>query len=795
MNRVLVITVMAAIFFGAGCTSKEESSQKYINNGKVLFEQGDYAKARVEFLNALQIDPALSESHYYLALIFEKNKSWALMYRNLIKAEKLDSTSVATKIKMAQLLLQTKNIDEMLEKTDEILVLDEKNAEAYLLKAAAYLSINDLNAAKINLEKAKGLKGAYDKIAGVEAGFYKKKGDLDKALNIVDVALATTETPKPLQLLRIDILTQMENTPELEKTYRRLMSNDPDEMFFLYSLVTLLERDDRLSDAEKQLNHFIKGNPENTTVKLKAVDIVAINDPDRANALLNEYLMEEPDNSTLRFALINQQLLSNKKEQAMGLLGEIAKSDDVNDATKAKAIMAEQQLLDGKIESALNLVNSILQRDHNNEYGLLVRARIYTVQENTDLAVNDLRVILRNNPDNEDALLLLGNAYDINGSDQLADDAFRQVLDINPGSVFAVVPVVGRLLSHNELSRSEVFIQKALKKTPDHKGLLALMAQLKLLKQDWIGTENVIKQLQSIGGNQAQSEYLSGRIFFGQLQYDIALTRFKKSMTLDPQFVRALDGIIASYIKRNQPSELLDYLEELKRNTPTFMPLYYSMASVYIHMGNKQKALFSLEEGLTLNNGWMQGYVGLAEYYKAENNIQQVIASYQRGLEVLQNNNKLKMLLATVYESVAQHKEAKALYESVLKENPNHDIAANNLASLLTDKFETPQNIQRALDISERFKTSNQPYLLDTYAWTSIKSGDVRGAQTLLARVIEMEPEEAVFHYHYAMALKGLNKLDASLASLVNAQDLLGDKNEDIELARIIEQEMLMFKN
>ena len=59
---VLVITLMV------GCSGPEEKKLKFLNKGKELYEKGKYTEAKLEFKNAIQIDPKYVEAHYMLGM-------------------------------------------------------------------------------------------------------------------------------------------------------------------------------------------------------------------------------------------------------------------------------------------------------------------------------------------------------------------------------------------------------------------------------------------------------------------------------------------------------------------------------------------------------------------------------------------------------------------------------------------------------------------------------------------------------------------------------------------------------
>jgi Tfp pilus assembly protein PilF len=63
--------LMVAIL--AACGGPEEKKLKFYNKGKELYEKGDYVKAKLEFKNAVQIDPKYVDAYYMLGIIALKS--------------------------------------------------------------------------------------------------------------------------------------------------------------------------------------------------------------------------------------------------------------------------------------------------------------------------------------------------------------------------------------------------------------------------------------------------------------------------------------------------------------------------------------------------------------------------------------------------------------------------------------------------------------------------------------------------------------------------------------------------
>jgi Tfp pilus assembly protein PilF len=51
------------------CGSMEDKKTKYFERGNAFFEKDDYVKARMEFKNAIQIDPRYAEAYYMLGMV------------------------------------------------------------------------------------------------------------------------------------------------------------------------------------------------------------------------------------------------------------------------------------------------------------------------------------------------------------------------------------------------------------------------------------------------------------------------------------------------------------------------------------------------------------------------------------------------------------------------------------------------------------------------------------------------------------------------------------------------------
>ena len=105
-----------------------------------------------------------------------------------------------------------------------------------------------------------------------------------------------------------------------------------------------------------------------------------------------------------------------------------------------------------------------------------------------------------------------------------------------------------------------------------------------------------------------------------------------------------------------------------------------------------------------------------------------------------------------MYERKKDYDKAIATYEHTLSKQPNNNIAANNLATLLLDHSTVSGRLKRAMELATRFESTDQPVFLDTLGWAYYRSGDMDKAIGVLEKVVEQAPAVGIFRYHLGMA-------------------------------------------
>lgn len=761
----------------SGCADKESSVKKYIESGKTYLEQGDLSRASVQLRNAQQLDANNPDVYRYLAEIAERQQNVQQLYRHLARLERLEPADIDLKVKLAQLMLMVGQFDEAQQKATEILTLDDARAEGYLIRATVALQKGDLVTAQAEGVKSITLDPQNTDALTVLAGVHVRKGEILEALELLDEALVKSPEELTPRMVRVDLNRQRQRFDLVEQDLRVLITQHPQSEDFVLSLAGILKDTDRIAEAETILNNHVTQNPANLRAIRGLIELADIQgDNEKAERLLDQFIAQgTADITGLQFLKIERILQRGDTELALQQLAEMSKSDKIETRHRAQARTAELLFMQNKETEALAIVSSILQEDPQSEPGLLIRARYYLIKQSIDEAVRDLRVVLRNNPDSEAGLMLLGSAYVSSGSSELADTNFRQVLRLNPANVNAAVPVINRLLAGGDANRSEQILLEALRKSPNNESLMALLAQVRLMRNDWAGTREIVSNLESSGeSNKALSEYLSGRIFQGQQQFSLAADRYEQALKIQPQFQRALEGFAYSYMQLGFKDDLIKWLDAFIAEHPQLVFAYVIKAAANNETGQPENAIAALEQGIAANPHWVQGYSHLASVLTSQNQLEDALKAYDRGIAV-SDNATLHTLKASLLEQHGRYAEALQHYETAYTAVPGNQVILNNLATLLVDHDGSQAAVQRAVEITRVFRTSEEPYFVDTHAWALFKAGQLEEAERLLRQVTEKAPDIAVFNYHYGEVLLKRNKTTEALLYLQKAAGQAGD--------------------
>lgn len=788
--RRLKYTAIAALLISTltACGSSLETAADYVESGKELVKEGKLQKARLEFKNAIQIDPRTADAFYQLALLDEKAQEWKSMYANLSTTEQLAPNHHDASVKLGQLYLLSGNFEQARAKVKKVIEVSPNHIGATVLKASIELKQQNFGLAITDADSVLAVEPENIEALSVKAMAYNSKSDHSKALELLEQAIAIKPDNLSLIMIKLSILEGQKDYAEVEKIYRQLRVDKPDERWVVASLAKLLNMRNRYDEARAVLEQFILEQPDDRDAKLMLVSLVQTRDPEQAIALLDQYAAADEADFDLLFAKIKLQLDSGQIDQALaGLAAVVEKDPEGNNGRKAEMVLANYEFRQGNLAAVEEKLDRVLAVAPEDEAALILKSKINIMNDNIDTAITDLRVILRNNLESDEAMVLLGQAYLKSGSQELAEDHFRQALSVNPGNRSAAIFVADSLVRADNAERAESVIMTALQDSPEDVALLQALANVKLQRGDWSGTQQIAKTLSDKGVNSAVTLFLEGRALQGKKEHELAIEKLKAALSAEPNLVDALRGIAYSYVEMGEQGTLKTFLGEQIELNPKNMAAYSILSELLVGEKDWPAVIETSQSGLSNDKQWLAGYFILSSAQQQLNDNLASLATMERAELVFPEDNAVAIRLASGYESEKQFEKAKRTYERILKRTPEAPVAINNLASLLTDQFKSDENLQKALKISEPFANSTEPYFMDTYAWIHVQLGQLDKAQSILERVVEKAPNVAVFNYHLGVLYHKQAKPEQAEQYLKQAQTL-AQQQDDQDLLKQVDE-------
>lgn len=781
VQGLLVLSFLGVV----GCSSPEKAADDYYQKGNALLEKGELEKAKLEFRNALQINKKMVTALYGLAKVAEKQGEWQSLFDLLNKVLEMDPKNLEAQIKLGRLLLAAGQLDKALDASNKALALNKEDVSVLAFRAAVLLKLDDAKGAVENANLALAKDPQSVDALVVLATDRLNNGDAVKAIEYLDQGLKSNEKNIGLQLFKIQALTKLSKLDMAEDVFRRLISYYPESKELRTALAQFYLTNNRKEDAEKEIRAIVVQRPDDLEAKIELVRFLNVmKSPQIARQTLEEYAKKEPGNYPLQFALASFYQNQNDAKAAEAILRDvIEKEGDAKDGLAAKGMLAASLMAHGDKKAASQMIGEIVAKDQRNEQALTLKASMAIEDRKFDDAIADLRTILRDVPNSTRALLLLGRAHELAGSPELADENYLHAFQASKMAAAYGLPYAQFLLRRNQSQRAEKVLEDVLAKAPENMQVLRMLAQAKIARADWSGAQSIADHIRKLGDKDSVAEQIAGAVYAGQKNYSESISAFKRVYDAAPTKVEPVVSLVRAYLMAGKTKEASGFLDSVIQANPDNLGARMMQGQLYSMSGESQKAVDSFKSIIQLKPDSPAGYQQLAILHLRNKKSVEAELVIEQGLKAVPGDMGLRMAKAGLFELTGKNDDAIKVYEDILKDSPDSDVVINNLASLLSERKDKA-SIDRAFEISQRFKRSDIPQFKDTYGWASYKVGKFEDARSSLQSAAEQLPDTPIFHYHLGMTY--LAKADKANAkkSLEKSLQLAGsqpfDKSEEI---------------
>jgi cellulose synthase operon protein C len=768
MNRkIYALLALVGALTLAGCSSPEQKVESFNKRGQALLEKGDLVKARLEFQNALQINPSAVPALNGLALVAERSQDWQAAYVMWLKVAELDPNHVDAQVHLGKLQLASGQLDLALATSDKTLKLKPDSADVLGLRAAVMLKLNDAPAS-INLANQALAKDPrhLDSLV-VLASERLQAGDGDGAVGYLDKALAANERNVSLYILKVQALEKIGRVDKADQVLQKLVSLFPENPDYRYMLASFYVKHRQLDKAEAEYRAMVNSQPKAVQPVLTLVRFLdATKGHDAAAVELEKFATANPGAHDLKLNLAEIRLRQKNEPAAIALWKEvIADAGDKPSGVRARGALASYYLARNDKPTAKPLIEEMLKQDARDEQALLLRAGIAVNEQRLDDAVNDLRTILRDTPESPRAQLLLGRTHEMQGLRDLASQHYANAAQTGKFAPAFAIPYADYLMRTGRARAVEGVLRETLKTSPGNVPALRLLAQSYLQTGNIAGAQAVADEVAKTATGAAAANQIHGAVQAAKRDYVGSIESFKRAYELAPTDTNAMVNLVRSYVLANKSKEALSFLRAVLDASPRNEAARILQGQLLGYTGNAAGARESLQTAIDQNPSNAVAYQSLLSVHLAAKNVDEASRVVERGLKAIPTDFGLKLSRASILELQGKPEDAIAVYEALLAERPNAIVVANNLASLLADNRKDPASIKRAYELAQRFRNTDIPQVKDTVGWTAHLAGRTKEASEFLKSASTQAPDLAVAHYHYGMNQLALsNTKDAKVA-------------------------------
>ncbi len=751
MNKLAIIATLGLLTCATlqGCGGAQERRARAIERGQQFLAERNFAKARVEFSNALQIEPNDADARYLAAVAAEKSNDLRTAAQGYQGALNVDATHPRALAAMARLYVFSGLAEQSLELVDKGLAAHPDQPDLLVVRAAARMALGREQEALDDANAVLATQPNHEYAAALLAGYYRSHGDKPKAVELVENALKTAPDSVDLRSVLAQLHVDLGDQARAEAELKKIVELRPTELEHRQRLAAFYAGTGREEQAEATLRDLIRLQPESVDYKLGLVNYLAgQKNFDAAEVELVGLLKRSPDDGPLQLAAGEFYETHGLGDDAERVYRDVVtRHKTAPPGLSARDRLAAIRVRQGKVAEAQPLIDEVLAKNPRDNDALVLRATLALAAGHTADAITDLRAVLRDQPDSAPLLRTLARAHAQNNEPDLARENYRHAIEADPANNQVRIEFAEYLSRNGDNAEARPFLDAALKNEPNSVAALEVLFRVVGAAGD-VAHRVVVAQPEN-----ALGYYLEG--LFHESAHDLKAARasYEKALEKTPRGSEPLGALARVLIAAAERGTAKRRLESVIAAYPDHAVALNLLAELALSERAFDRASDLAEQAIRVDTRWWIPYRTKALATLGKGASADAKQTYEDGLKASGNALALGMDLAALYERERQPERAIEVYERLHASNPGSEPLTNNLAMLLTTYRDDGVSQEKAGQLVRGFRNSTNPAYLNTYGWVRFRQGQVDEAVSYLRRASIAVPDNPVMHYHLGMAL------------------------------------------
>ncbi len=262
---------------------------------------------------------------------------------------------------------------------------------------------------------------------------------------------------------------------------------------------------------------------------------------------------------------------------------------------------------------------------------------------------------------------------------------------------------------------------------------------------------------------------------WNQGRFQEAEDLYRQIYLLDPADPRGVVGLFETYMSEHRPDDAVELMRTESAKYPERTDLRIFLANLYVRTEQYDLAIAELQSALdTGKNLGAEAKAGLvfrlAEAHRRKGDLNEALRLFQAAAAADPKDTQALLAAALILDGTGRSDQAAPLYEQILRLQPKHSVALNNLAYIVAQRGADPD---RALALAQQAAQANKdsPDIEDTLGWAYVKKNQPDDAIVAFRKALQTAPDNPIFHYHLGVALVQIGERDAAIHELQNALD------------------------
>jgi tetratricopeptide (TPR) repeat protein len=612
--RIATLTLAATLI--TACT-KEAKKARLLGEADNYFKAGNYDKAKLSYLNVLQLDPQNSLAFERIGAMWQDEAAPLRAAAFLKKASELDPKNIENRIRLARCYLAVGGFAEANKEAIKVLEQVPDSGDAIAVLGESARTKEDIEGAEQQIQK------------------FPNKNNVSFHLAMANLAL------------------HQGNAKAAADAVRQALAVDPNSFAAHTAMGDMYLYQKDVKQASEEYKKAADLAPLRSTERLKyAAFEFATGDPDETRRVATEMTKQAPDYLPGWILLAQLATQDKKYDEALSLLENVFGRDA--ESVDGRRLQSDVLLAKGDTKRAVEVLERLdqtypdfplikyqlgrayLQNNNPNQAKValdqaisinpnyddanLLLARINVSTGHSDAVIEPMTRLLKRSPDLKTAALFLAAAY---GALNRLDDAavvLQEQAKLTPQDPQIQTALGLTFRQAKRYDEARQAFEKAAQLVPNNITLMDQLVELDLLNKRYEAPRQRIRHQFEKTPDAPAAHFFEGKILAAEGKFDSAEVELQKTLELDPNFSSAYDLLVQTYLAANKLPQAAAQLQAELSKKPNNASAVMTLALIYERMQDYSKARDAYEKVLSINPNFVAALNNLAWLYTEQLN-------------------------------------------------------------------------------------------------------------------------------------------------------------------------------